>query len=228
MRTAIASLILAAGLAGVAQAQAPAAQPAPATTTTTTTTTTTAAPGAAAQPAAPAAAPAAPAEAAPPPPTLPTEGNGAVLLQVLEKICVPAVRGQSLDASAKAMGLKNNRRDGTWTLQLPGDKAYAIIVQPQYSQKDVCRAEVRYPVGDDKPFVTALNVWSFLHQPELILQANYVNTDPDGIKRVRKSWEALQANASTAVNFTVERTASDTPLGKNYDRGQLYYQERKF
>jgi hypothetical protein len=223
MRIAIASLILAAGLAGAVQAQVPATQPAaPAATPTAP------APDAAAPPAAPAAPVAAPAEAAPPPPTLPTEGTGAAVLQVLEKICIPAVRGQSLDALAKGMRLKNNRRDGTWTMALGGDKAYVIIVQPQYSQKDVCRAEIRYPIGEDKPIVSALNVWSFLHQPELILQANYVNTDPDGVKRVRKSWEALQANASTAVNFTVERTAADAPLGKNYDRGQLYYQERKF
>jgi hypothetical protein len=212
MRTALASLILAAGLATAAQAQDPPAQTA--------------------QPAAPPAtttAPAAPtADAAPAPPSLPTTGTGATVLQVLERLCIPAVRGQSPDQTAKAMGFKNNRRDGTWTTSLgTGDKNHVIILLPQYSQKDVCRAEVRYPIGQEAPIISALNIWSFLHQPELILQANYVNTDPDGLKRVRKSWEALDAASSTAVNFTVERTGADQPVNKAYDRGILYYQERK-
>ena len=219
MRSVLASLIIAAAAAGAAQAQDPPAQTAPAQP----------APAQAAPaptPAPPAAAPAA--EAAPPAPTLPTTGTGAQILSVLERICVPAVRGQSIDTTAKALGFKNNRRDGTWTTSLgTGDKNHVIILLPQYSQKDVCRAEVRYPIGQDAPIVQALNVWSFLHQPELILQANYVNTDPDGLKRVRKSWEALDATSSQAVNFTVERKADDTPVHKAYDRGILYYQERK-
>lgn len=213
MRIAIASLIIAAGLASAAQAQVPATQPAPEATATV--------PPATATPAAP------PAEAAPPP-TLPTSGTGATVLQILEKVCVPAVRGQSIDTTAKALGFKNNRREGTWTASLgTGDKNHTLIILPQYSQKDVCRVEVRYPIGQDQPIVSALNIWSFLHQPELILQANYVNTDADGLKRVRKSWEALDASSSQAVNFTVERKADDTPVNKAYDRGVLYYQERK-
>jgi hypothetical protein len=76
--------------------------------------------------------------------------------------------------------------------------------------------------------VKAVNVWSFLHKPELILQANYVAVDPDGVKRVRKSWEHLESNSSTAVNFTTWRKPDDSPLNRNYDTGQLFYQERHF
>jgi hypothetical protein len=213
MRIAFASLILAAGLATAAQAQDPAAQPAT--------------PAAPAQPAADPAAPATPAAPAAEQPTLPTSGNGAAVLSVLEQICGPAVRGTAIDNTAKAAGFRLNKRDQTWSKPLGGDKAHQLIVLPQYSQKDVCRVEVRYPVGQDAEITRALNVWSFLHQPELVLQANYVNTDPDGLKRVRKSWEHFEGNASTAVNFTVERNANDTPVGKTYDRGILYYQERK-
>jgi len=242
MRIALASLIAATGAALAAQAQQPpAAAPAapPATTAAPPTTApapaatapVTPAPGAAA-PAAPAptqAAPAAPAaEPAPPPPTVPTTGDGAVVISVLEKICVPAVRGQSLDALAKSAGLKNNKRDGTWTLPLGGDKTYVVIVQSQGSNKDVCQAEVRYAVGQEDAIVKALNIWSFLHDPELILQANYVAVDADGLKRVRKSWEDLQLHSSIAVNFTTERKPDGTPVNPRYDVGRLYYQERKF
>jgi hypothetical protein len=179
------------------------------------------------------AAPAAPAEAPPPPPSLPTSGDGATILQVLEKICVPLVRGGNLDEIAKAnastMGLKKNRRDNTWQMPLNAtSKDYNITFAPSGVNKDVCRAEVHYAVGEDKPIVSAINIWAFLHQPELILQANYVAVDPDGIKRVRKSWEHLEANASTAVNFSTWTKPDDSSLNAKFSTGELYYQERKF
>jgi len=233
MRTALVSLLAATGLATVlvsgAQAQVPATTPAPAPAAPPTMTPTpvapTPAPDAAATPAAPAAPAAAPAA---PPPTLPTTGDGAMVLSVLERICVPAVRGQKLDDLAKAAGMKMNRRDQTWAMGLGGHKNYQIIVLPQGSNKDVCQAEVRYAAGGDQPIVQALNVWSFLHQPELVLQANYVAVDADGIKRVRKSWENFTPTNSTAVNFSTMRKPDDTPLNRNYDQGMLFYQERKF
>jgi hypothetical protein len=221
MRTALTSLILAAGLASAAQAQtaAPAAPPA--------------ATPAPAAPAAPATG-VSPAPVAPPaaqavtPPSLPTTGDGAQIIQAIEKICIPAVRGQGIDATAKAAGLKNNRREGTWTMPLGSGKDYVLIFQPQFSQKDVCTAEVHYALGQDQPIVSALVIWAYLHQPELVLQANYVNVDPDGIKRVRKSWEHFEpTGASTAVNFSILRKPDDTPLKGRYDTGMLFYQERK-
>ena len=245
MRIALASLILAAALAPAAEAQTPAApatQPAPSATppappaapsTTPPAATpqapaapTTAAPTTAAPPtAAPDAS--APAPAAEAPPTLPTTGDGAVILNIIEKVCVPLVRGGKLDDLAKANGFKLNRRDGTWTIPLGGDKNYSVTMFPVGVNKDVCRGEVHYAIGGEKPIVSALNVWSFLHQPELILQANYVSVNADGVKRVQKSWEHLEATASVAVNFTTATKPDDTPLNPKFSTGEIYYQERK-
>jgi hypothetical protein len=218
MRTAfVASLIIAAGVVSAAQAQD---QTPPA------------------QPAAPATAPAAPAPdvsaaapapaAAEPAPTLPTTGDGAVVLSVIEKICVPLVRGGKLDDLAKANGFKQNRRDNTWVMGLGGDKNYTVTLFSPGSNKDVCRGEVHYAPGQDKPIVSAINIWSFLHKPELVLQANYVNTDPDGIKRVRKSWEHLESNSSVAVNFSTMTKPDDSPLNAKWGTAEFYYQERTF
>lgn len=220
------SLILAAGLATAAHAQTPdaaapaAAAPAPA-----------AAPEAAPMaPAAASAAPAAaPAEPAPPPPALPTTGDGAAVISFLEKVCVPAVRGGKLEQLAPAAGMKKDRKSGGYVIALGGDRAYTITVQPMSSvNASVCQAEVHYAVNGEQPIVSALNVWSFLHDPELILQANYVNTDADGVKRTRKSWEHLGSSDSTAVNFTVWKNPDDTALNAKYDTGMVFYQERKF
>jgi hypothetical protein len=233
MRTALASLILTAVVASAAQAQTPAApaapapttQPAPAAPSTAAAPTTT--PPAAAPTTATPDATAAPA-AGEPPPTLPTTGDGAVLLNLIEKVCVPLVRGGKLDDLAKANGFKLNRRDGTWTMPLGGDKAYTVMLFPTGVNKDVCRAEVHYAIGGEKPIVSAFNIWSFLHQPELILQANYVSVNADGVKRVQKSWEHLDANSSTAVNFTTSTKPDDSPLNPKFATGEVFYQERKF
>ena len=220
MRAVLTSLILAAGLAGAAQAQTPAASAQPAPSTAAPPSTEAPAPAA---PAAPATTP--PAEApAEPPPQLPTTGDGAKIIEALDRVCIPAVRGQGLDAAAKAAGLKKNRRDETWSMPLGGAKDYAITFLPQYSQKNVCQAEIRYAVGQEKPMITALSVWTFLQKPMLILGANYVATDADGVKRVRRSWESQ--DQTRAVNFSTERRPDDTPLNPKFDQAKLFYQER--
>ena len=232
MRIALASLLATSVLVSAAQAQtpAPAAPAAPPTTVTT-------APAAPAAPATPApdaaAAPAAPAaEAAPPPPTLPTTGDGAVILSLIEKVCVPLVRGGNLDDLVKqnpTLGLKKNRRDLTYVMPLdPTNKDTSITIFPVGSNKDVCRGEVHYTLNQDKPIVSAVNIWSFLHQPELILQANYVSVNADGVKRVQKSWEHVDAASSTAVNFTTWTKPDDSSLNAKYSTGEIFYQERKF
>ena len=229
MRTALASLILTVAVASAAQAQTPAA-PAPAPATQPASPATTAAPSTPAPSTAapPAATPETPAPAAEAPPTLPTTGDGAVLLNVVEKVCVPLVRGGKLDDLAKANGFKLNRREGTWTMPLGGDKNYTVTIFPSGVNKDACRGEVHYAIGQEKPIVSAFNVWSFLHQPELILQANYVSVNADGVKRVQKSWEHLDSASSTAVNFTTWTKPDDTPLNPRFATGEVYYQERHF
>ena len=227
MRLAISSLVLAAGLATAAQAQAPAQAPAqPAAPA--------AQPGAtAAQPAgAPATqAPAAQAPGGAPaaPPALPTAGDGAALLSVLDNVCKPAVRGGKLEDVAKAQGFKQNRRDMTWAKPLGGNKAYQIVVFPQGSNKDSCFGEVRFAHGQDATLTQALNVWAFVQQPPLDPTANYTQPqDPDGLKRVRRSWEYVASNQSVGVNISTVRKPDDTPVNRAYDLATFQYQERKF
>jgi hypothetical protein len=237
MRTALASLFLAAGLVTAAHAQdqaqpAPAAPPPAAPAAQPPATAPAAAPAPAAQ--APAAAPAPAAEATPAPapaeqpPTLPTTGDGAVLISVIDKFCVPLVRGSNFDELGKAMGMKKNRRDNSWSLALGGDKNFAVSIFAPGANKDVCRGEIHYAVNQTDPIVKALNVWSFLHQPEFVLQANYVKVYDDGVKRVQRSWEHLDTAGSQAVNFTTLTKADDSSLNGKYSTAEFYYQERKF
>lgn len=232
MRIALSSLILAAGIVTAAQAQDPAAQPAtPAPAPATDAAQPAPAAPAPATPAPTAETPApAPAEAAPPPPTLPTSGYGFDAIQVLEKICAPVVRGQAMDAIAKANGFKLNRRDQTWAKPYGVEnKVYQIIVFPTGSNKSVCNVELRYPTGQDVEIAKALNVWAFVHQPPLDPTANYTQPqDPDGLKRVRRSWEYLTDKQSIGLNFSTVRKPDDSQVNGKYDMGTLQYQERTF
>jgi len=171
-----------------------------------------------------------PAQPAAPPPTLPASGYGYDAIQVIEKICVPVVRGQSMDAVAKAQGFKLNRREQTWAKPFGAEgKAYQVIVYPTGSNKSVCMVDLRFPMGQDAEIAKALNVWSFVHQPPLDPTANYTQPqDPDGLKRVRRSWEYLTTNRSIGLNYSTVRKPDDSQVNAKYDMGTLQYQERTF
>jgi hypothetical protein len=238
MRLALSSLIVIAGLATAVQAQEPAAQP-PAPPAATPPAAAPAAPPAAdpaaAPPAAVATPPAPAAEPAPPPPppTLPTTGDGAAAIAVLEKVCVPAVKGGNLDAVAKANGFKLNRRDLTWarplSLEKGASKDYQIIIFPIGANKGVCNAEIRHAIGGDAEIAKALNIWSFVHEPPLDPTANYTQPqDPDGLRRVRRSWEYLTSTNSIGLNFSTVKKPDGTPVSAKYDMATMQYQERTF
>ena len=234
MRAAIVSVITVAALAASAQAQEPAA--APPATAPAPAASAPAAPPAATPEGAPAASPQAPAgstQAAPQPdaaaaPTLPTTGDGAAVLNILQKVCVPAVKGGSLDDLAKAAGMKKDRKSGGWMIGLDTDRNHNITVQAQGANKNVCQADIHYAVGQEKPIVTALNVWAFLHQPEMPLQRNDFVNGEDGVKRITLSWEYYTDKESTGLVLVQQKKADGSPLNSKFDTATLLYSERKF
>jgi hypothetical protein len=68
-----------------------------------------------------------------------------------------------------------------------------------------------------------------VHQPPLDPTANYTQPqDPDGLKRVRRSWEYLTQNSSIGLNFSTVRKPDDTLVNPKYDMATMTYQERTF
>lgn len=223
MRTVVASLIVLAGLTSVAVAQpaeqAPAAEAPMASEPAAT-------PDAAPAPAAEAP-PAAPAEPPPPPPTLPTTGDGAEVISVINNICVPLVHGGTVDDLAKPLGFKKNRRENSWT-KIMGSKPYEITVLPKGSNENVCNVTIKYAVGEAKPIVNALNVWAFLHQPDMPMQRNDFIVGADGIKRITLSWEYYTDHESTGLVLVQLKNPDDSPLDKKFDQATILYSERTF
>jgi hypothetical protein len=225
MRRVAVSLIVLAGLstAAVAQPAPDAAPPAAAD------------PAPAAEAAAPAAAPpaaepapaAAPAEPAPPPPTLPTTGDGAEMISVINNICVPSVRGASVESVAKPLGFKFNRRANAW-IKTMGAKPYEVSVLPKGANENVCNVTVKYAVGQERPIVNALNIWAFLHEPEMPMQRNDFIVGADGIKRITLSWEHFTDKESTGLVLVQLKNPDDSPLDKKFDQATILYSERTF
>lgn len=212
MRTVIASLILIAGLSGPALAQD--AGPAPDTA---------AAPAASAEPVAPAAAP------AEPPPTLPTSGDGATVLSVLTRACLPMVReGKTVEQVAQDLGMRRDRRSGSYQLGLGGDRNYVISVLPKGANDNVCNVQINYAVGAEEPIVDALNIWAFLQEPRLRLQRNDFAVGPDNVKRITLAWEHYTDAESTGLVFVQLKNPDDTPLDRRYDQATLLFSERSF
>jgi hypothetical protein len=223
MRTAIVSLIALASLATAANAQ-PAAEPAPAP-----------APAAPADPAAPATTPAAPAaEPAPAAPpaaeeksyVLPTTGAEGQIIDVINRVCKPLVQGGDLEQLTKPLGYKKNRRDGTYSATLV-EKPYTLTIWPQGSNKDVCRLTLRYGIDQEKPIIVGLNIFSFLHKPELVQQRNDFVPATD-FKRITNSWEYFTDKESIGLVFLQLKKPDGSPVGKAWDEGEILYSERKF
>ncbi|MDP3594955.1 MAG: hypothetical protein Q8R94_24085, partial [Phenylobacterium sp.] len=143
MRTAIASLIAFAGLATAANAQ-PVAEPAPAAVQ---------APAVEAAPAAPAAEEKSY--------VMPTTGAEGQIIDVINRVCKPLVKGGNLDQLAGGLGYKKNKREGTYVGTLV-DKPYTLTIWPQGSNKDVCRLTLKYGIDQEKPIIVGLNIFSYM------------------------------------------------------------------
>ncbi|MDO8408963.1 MAG: hypothetical protein Q7S93_02710 [Phenylobacterium sp.] len=222
MRTVIASLILIAGLAGPAMAQEgvePAADPAAAPSTALSTTMP--------APAAPAAPP--PAAAPLEQPTLPTTGDGATVLSILTRACLPMVQqGKTVEEVAGDLGMRRDRRSGSYQMGMGGDRNYIISVLPKGANDNVCNVQINYAIGGEQPIIEALNIWAFLQDPRLELQRNDFAVGPDNVKRTTMAWEHYNEQESTGLVFVQLKNPDDSPLERRYDQATLLYSERTF
>jgi hypothetical protein len=216
MRTVIVSLIATAGLVTAANAQ-PAADAAPAPPATE---------AAAPPPAADAAVPAPAAGPDEAPPVLPTTGAEGQIIDVINRVCKPLVKGGDLDALAGGLSYKKNRRDGSYTATLV-EKPYTLTIWPQGSNKDVCRLTVNYAINGEKPIISGLNIFAFLHQPRLDPQRNDFVPGAE-FKRITNSWEYFTDKDSTGLVFVQLKNLDGSPVNSKYDTAEVLYSERTF
>ena len=178
-------------------------------------------------------APVAPVAAAPAPApavveTLPTDGEIGQILNVIQTVCVPLVRGGQLAKLATpAAGFKRNKKEGGYTQTLVA-KPYTLTVYEPGSNKEVCRLGINYTSGGEKPILLGLDKFAYLNQPRLRLQRvnNYI--PPTDFMRVTSSWEYFTDKESTGLVFVQLKKPDGTEVNPKWGMGEILYSERKF
>lgn len=106
------------------------------------------------------------------PQTLPTTGDGAVITGLLTDFCLPTTKGADVVATAKKLKLKLDKKTGEYIVPM-GAKPYQVsILAPSAANPTVCQLTVRYALGTDQTILDAVNVWRFLHTPQMVLRRN--------------------------------------------------------
>jgi hypothetical protein len=214
MRNVVMTLVAASAIALPALAQAIPAPPVPA------------APPAVVLPAAPVAA--APAAAPAVVETLPTDGEIGQILNVIQTVCVPLVRGGQLAKLATpAAGFKRNKKEGGFTQTLVA-KPYTLTVYEPGSNKEVCRVGINYTSGGEKPILLGLDKFAYLNQPRLRLQRENNYIPPTDFMRVTSSWEYFTDKESTGLVFVQLKKPDGTEVNPKWGMGEILYSERKF
>jgi hypothetical protein len=214
MRNVVMTLVAASAIALPALAQASPAPPVPA------------APPAVALPAAPVAA--APAAAPAVVETLPTDGEIGQILNVIQTVCVPLVRGGQLAKLATpAAGFKRNKKEGGFTQTLVA-KPYTLTVYEPGSNKEVCRVGINYTSGGEKPILLGLDKFAYLNQPRLRLQRENNYIPPTDFMRVTSSWEYFTDKESTGLVLVQLKKPDGTEVNPKWGMGEILYSERKF
>lgn len=170
------------------------------------------------------------AEPEPPPPTLPTTGDGAVIVNLLTNVCKPLVEGRGqFEPLVKAAGFKKDNRLQAWVKPLSQRPFEVHITQPGANNRNVCSMTVRYAPGWDDPIIEAMNVWRFLHDPQLRLKRNDIAsyTDRQRTTTTWDNWENQTFDGKMVGLILVQLNAPDGgAVNKNFDEALIQYSQR--
>ena len=201
-----------------AAAATPAPQAAPTTAPTPDATTST--PPAATTPAPSASEAAAPPPPAPAPPPDPTDPTAIAVLDVLQKVCIPAANGGNLAQLAKADGMRKNN-DLTFSLK---QKDFTLTIQNPGSNPTQCHVVVTHPAdleSPGRPIIVALNDWAGVKNG-WSLYRNDKNVQ-SGVQFTTRSWQLDWNGTEQSLVCTTKRKPDGSPLHQNTDEAELIY-----
>ena len=86
---------------------------------------------------------------------------------------------------------------------------------------------INYEIDGEKPIIVGLNIFSFLHKPELLQQRNDFAPATD-YKRITNSWEYFTDHESIGLVFLQLKKPDGSPVSDKWDTAEVLYSERKF
>ena len=175
----------------------------------------------AATPAEPAPAPEAVAPPAPPPE--PTDVTSLAVINTIERVCSPMVRGTPIAQVAPALGFKKKRDVWVWVYQ----KGYQVSIQPSTTNPTVCTIDLNHPVESVAPaatLATDLHYWAQRQGGGWYLARfdKYV-TD---MERTTRSWEKEGDTEGQALVLMTERKVDGAPVNTKFDHTQVLFSIR--
>jgi hypothetical protein len=208
-------------LAGAALAQTPPPPPAPATPP---------APDVAQTPAAtpaPEAPPAPPPPPPPPPPKpLPTDPEAVRVLDMLDRVCAPLVRGAAVKATASTVGARVN---GDGDILLGQDGGRRILIQaPTVANPTNCTMSVRYVAGEETAIGQGLDAWASRRDPPMAPDKVAVKTPEDGGVSVVSTWLGYAGGKAEGIVFILHNKPDGTPQGGHIGEAQVLYSYRSY
>ena len=184
------------------------------------------APDAAQTPATPPAPEAPPAPPPPPPEPLPTDPEAVRVLDLLDRVCAPLVRGATIKTVASSVGLRVN---GDGYMILGQDNGRRMIIQPpNTANPDNCSITVRYVAGEDAAILQGLQAWSARRDPPLAPDKVAVKTPEDGGVSVISTWLGYANGKAEGVVFILHNKTDGTPQGGHIGEAQVLYSYRPY
>lgn len=169
--------------------------------------------------------PAAPEEPAPPPPPPPepTDVTSLAVLNVIERVCMPMVRGTPIAQVAPALGFKKKRDVWVWVYQ----KGYQVSIQPSTTNPTVCTIDVNHPVESVAPaatLATDLHYWAQRRGGGWYL-ARFDRFVSD-MERTTRSWEREGETELEALILMTERKVDGQPVKPKFDHTRVQFEIR--
>jgi hypothetical protein len=157
------------------------------------------------------------AQTAPPAGPSAPSGQAASVISLVEKACIPLVKGQDPKAVAAANGLK--RSHDQLVLQLQGVQRI-LIDPPTQANPTVCTLTINHDVDQAQPIVDALSAWASSQTPRLTPLGVAFENSP-GVKGW--SWSADEGQLHEGLVLSVQKTPDGKPVGRGYDVSTLLF-----
>ena len=151
---------------------------------------------------------------------------------MLTNVCEPLVRGAKVDQLAKANGLKLDRKSQLYIFPLSPKSPYQVGLENPGVNKNVCTLRIQYAQGGDseKQIRDTLNVWRYLHKPQMFLHRNEQAASITGQQAVTVTWDNRDNIAKDGemygLVFRQEKKPDGTSINKTFDQGVVEFTVR--
>ena len=139
---------------------------------------------------------------------------------LLQRLCMPLVRGGDINQLAPGLGFKK-KRDGTWEWQYA--KGYKAITRDPGNNPAVCIVTVQHPIEGLEATITDIHGWAMYRDWTLGDGGKRV-TD---LERTNRKWENITAESFEAIVLMTVRKANGQPMNSRWDQTDLIYSYQK-